>query len=362
MRDAARMLAEARATKFQPPAGMPTLTPVAPTATVGNVQPGTRRPNTGFKRFMVGPGGDYGDFKNPVFVGKQMANAANTQIVRPLREGADAFNPWLKQTPIERANKAAAGLLVAADLATPFIPEGTAINAVQKEAMERMLDRQAASYAESPLSSVHHRTVLGVHGSPTEGLTQIIPNPNALETARRKAPAWFWNPVGNEFDVARISDEAVRYSGPDGQVYFARFPKNESHYGWTVQTGGVNPPTAWYSEAPGDVINSMEGFWSKARSKPGYGVFDHNNPGTFKDESYAHDFVATLENSMTPSERRAFREKQPNLANILAQRKARVQPTVAPRERFTEEELYALRPRPTLQQLQNAIKIPLEEM
>ena len=150
MRDVARILAEARATKFQPPAGMPTLTPVAPTATIGNVQPGTRPANTGFKRFMVGPGGDYGDLANPVFVGKQMANAANEQIVRPLREGADAFNPFLTQTPIERANKAAAGLLVAADLATPFMPEGSILRGAAQEVGDIGLNAGPARPVISP--------------------------------------------------------------------------------------------------------------------------------------------------------------------------------------------------------------------
>jgi len=323
--------------------------------------------NMGYATPKNDDGGGWGWFgdlvANPLDTVKGLGQAAKQTFYDPVNRAQKAVNPFEDLTPMQRATGIAEGALVAADFLTPGVPEGAVARNLEREAMEKALDREVANYAASGRNAINHRTTLGIHGSPTEGLTKIMPNPKAIETARGKAPAWFWNPAGNEFDVARISDEAVRYSGPDGQVYFARFPKSESHYGWTVQTGGVNPPTAWYSEAPGDVVGSMEGFWSKARTQPGYGVFDHNNPGTFKDESYAHDFVAALERSMTPAERRAFREKQPNLANILAQRKARVNPAAVRGERFTEEELNALRLRPTLQQLQKpALRIELDEL
>lgn len=152
MRDIERRLAAKKAA-WQPPAGMPQLTPSpdGPVGEIGNVDPNTRPANKGLKRFVVGPGGNWDDLKNPLWVAGQMAQAANQNYVEPLRGGADAFNPFLDQTPIERANKAAAGILTAADLATPFMPEGSILRGGSDAIIGEVGDTAAHMADRSPM-------------------------------------------------------------------------------------------------------------------------------------------------------------------------------------------------------------------
>jgi hypothetical protein len=298
--------------------------------------------------------------KDPVGTVKQLGRVAKETFYDPSKRFAAAVDPNSGASLPQRAAGLAESALYAADFLTP-VPE----QAIYREAMEKALDREVASYAASGRNAINHRTVLGIHGSPTEGLTQIAPNSRSFWS---KSPeAWFWNPADNNFNVSKIADEVTRYAGPDGQVYFGRFPKSESQYSWTVQSGGQNPPAAWYSQAPGDVVGSVPSFWEKHRTTPGSGALNLNKVDAFKDSEYADNFVKALESSMTPAERRAFGQKQPDLVKRLADYRAWNESgynfTKRPRQRYTEEEMYALRPRPTLRQLQNpALTVPLDTM
>lgn len=298
---------------------------------------------------------------NPLDTVKGLGQAAKQTFYDPINRAQKAVNPFEDLTPMQRATGIAEGALVAADFLTPGVPEGAIARNLQREAMEKALDREVASYAASGRNAINHRTTLGIHGSPTEGLTEIAPLSRSMWSNLQTPEAWFWNPADNNFDARRIAEEVERYAGPDGQIYFARFPQESSHFGWVAQTGGQDPPVAWFSEKPGQVVQSTPGFMTKERVTAD---FDINRPQAFNNPGYARDFVAAFENAMTPAERRAFRAKQPHLAGFLAERKARYKPTVAPRQRFTEEELYALRPRPTLRQLQDrgASVVPLDTM
>lgn len=233
MRDVARILAEARATKFQPPAGMPTLTPVAPTATVGNVQAGTRPANKGVKRFMTGPGGEWGDMTNPAWWAKGLGEEANKQVVQPIVQMPSAFDPTADLSVAERINRAGTGALTLLDVASPFIPEGTMAKMAREEAMQRMIDRQVASYAESG-GGLKYRGVLGVHGSPMPGLTQIEPRAGS-QMMPDTAAAFTWRANNPEYpyDVGRMFDLGSYYATAESplasaarkpQIYVTRAP------------------------------------------------------------------------------------------------------------------------------------------
>lgn len=229
VRDDVRQLATKKAQAFTPD---PNLTPVAPTATIGNRDPSSRKPNKGFKRFMVGPGGDYSDLADPGFYARGLADEANKQVVQPLAQLPSAFDPTADLSMAERINRAGTGALVAADLVTPFLPEGTIANSLRREAMEKALDREVAGYAASG-GGAKYRGVLGVHGSPVSGLTeiqartgsQLLPDTPAAFNFRANQPTF-------PFDYERMVVGAENYGrrkmddfGSQGSIYVTRTPQ-----------------------------------------------------------------------------------------------------------------------------------------
>jgi len=178
--------------------------------------------------------------KDPVGTVKQLGRVAKESFYDPIKGLGDAFNPWIKQKPIERVNKALGGALTAADLVTPFVPEGTMVNSLRRRAMERMLDDEVARYAASG-GGAKYRGSLVLHGSPYEGLTNIearkgsyaLPDMNAaygVDLSRALAdPTRF---EGMAYEVGRYSrgltqvNPGQNLSDP-GSIYIGRVaPQN----------------------------------------------------------------------------------------------------------------------------------------
>lgn len=110
--------------------------------------------------------------KDPVGTAKQLGRVAKETFYDPIIGLSESVNPFIKQKPIDRVNKALGGALTAADLVTPFVPEGTMANSLRREAMERVLDDEVARYAASG-GGAKYRGALVAHGSPYVGLTNI---------------------------------------------------------------------------------------------------------------------------------------------------------------------------------------------
>lgn len=300
--------------------------------------------------------------KDPVGTAKQLGRIAKETFYDPSKRFAAAVDPNSGASLPQRAAGLAETALYAADMLTPGVPEGAVMRNLEREAMEKALDREVASYAASGRNTINHRTVLGVHGSPTEGLTRIMPKTDDT-TIALDPQAWFWNANESNFNARKIADQVQPYAGPDGEVYFARFPKKDTEYGWTVPDAKGNAAAvAAYSTKPGRVVESTPGFFTKDRDLAER--MSYYKADTFTDPNYLRDFVRAFQNSMTPAERRAFIEKQPEIVKMFAELKAgaRPRPPISPRQRYTEQELDALRVRPTLQQIERATKIPLEPM
>lgn len=209
VRDDVRQLATKKAQAFVPD---PNLTPVAPTEFVGKRAPDTRKPNKGLKRFMVGPGGDYGDLADPMWWAKGLGAAAKQTFYDPSKRFGAAIDPSSGASVADRIAGVGEGILYAADLLTPGVPEGAIVRNLQREAMEKALDREVAGYA-SRGGGARYRGVLGVHGSPVPGLTQIeprtgsqfMPDTAAAFTTRADMPAY-------PYDAGRLYDMSAYYA------------------------------------------------------------------------------------------------------------------------------------------------------
>lgn len=177
---------------------------------------------------------------DPVGTAKGLAREAKRNFYDPIKGLGDAFNPFIKQKPIERVNKALGGALTAADLVTPFVPEGTIVNSLRREAMERAMDDAWARYAASG-AGAKYRGSLVLHGSPYEGLTNIearkgsyaLPDINAaysVDLSRALSdPTRF---EGMAYEVGKYSRGLTQRSplenlGDPGSIYIGRVaPQN----------------------------------------------------------------------------------------------------------------------------------------
>lgn len=317
VRDDVRQLATKKAQAFTPD---PNLTPVAPTATIGNRDPSSRKPNKGFKRFMVGPGGDYSDLADPGFYARGLADEANKQVVQPLAQLPSAFDPTADLSMADRISRAGTGALVAADLVTPFVPEGTIANSLRREAMEKTLDREVAGYA-SRGGGAKYRGVLGVHGSPVSGLTQIEPRIGSVNNPQENV-AWFWDAATGGFNSADLMNRARAYAGEageGGQIYVARFPRNDIRYESGVLKDPVTRPNEAFS--PGRVVGSVE---ISPSMYEGIGepdpIVDLLRVDAYQPLSDA--LKSKLVAAMTPSERRAMTAAQRLPGAVTAKRLA----------------------------------------
>lgn len=145
--------------------------------------------------------------KDPVGTVKQLGRVAKETFYDPSKRFAAAVDPNSGASLPQRAAGLAETALYAADLLTP-VPE----QALYREAMEKALDREVAGYA-SRGGGAKYRGVLGVHGSPVPGLTQIeprtgsqfMPDTAAAFTTRADMPAY-------PYDAGRLYDMSAYYA------------------------------------------------------------------------------------------------------------------------------------------------------
>lgn len=201
VRDDVRQLATKKAQKFTPD---PNLTPVTPTATIGARSPDTRKPNKGLKRFMVGPGGDYGDLADPSWWAKGLGREAKKTFYDPSKRFAAAVDPGSGASVADRIAGVGEGVLYAADLLTLGVPEGA-------------MARGATGVTDLGLNAPKARPVI---------------SPSGIEFPR--------NPMTVRYESA-MRDLAERYGGrtavPSIQVQGSQMRK-------ILDTGGYNPALA----------------------------------------------------------------------------------------------------------------------
>lgn len=256
VRDDVRQLATKKAQAFTPD---PNLTPVAPTEFVGNRAPDTRKPNKGLKRFMVGPGGDYGDLADPSWWAKGLGREAKKNFYDPSKRFAAAVDPGSGASVADRIAGVGEGVLYAADFLTPGIPEGGAINALRREAMDKIMDREVAAYAARG-GGLEYRGVLGVHGSPMPGLTQIETRTGSQMMPDTPAAfSWRANNPAFPFDAGRLFDLGAYYATAESplssaarkpQIYITRAPGRA--------VANEFPPDMFVSADPLNVVGAID--------------------------------------------------------------------------------------------------------
>lgn len=256
VRDDVRQLATKKAQAFTPD---PNLTPVAPTEFVGNRTPDTRKPNKGLKRFMVGPGGDYGDLADPMWWAKGLGAEARKNFYDPSKRFAAAVDPGSGASVADRIAGVGEGVLYAADFLTPGVPEGAVARNLQREAMEKALDREVTGYA-SRGGGAKYRGVLGIHGSSKQNLPFIKPQLGSFYEPNVEA-AWFWDAQTSGFDPTDLMGKARQYAGPGGEMYVARFPRESIYedFGPRLLAGERYPSTKPnYARGPGTIVGSVK--------------------------------------------------------------------------------------------------------
>lgn len=193
-----------------------TLQPVEPTATIGNVSPDTRKPNTGFKRFMVGPAGQYSDLANPKWWAGGLAREADRNLIEPVLEASKMkwADPSSGLSPTERLAQLMGDALV---VGSTVVPAAKGVSTGMS-----LLD-DLARLNQS-------RYMYGVHFSPTANLDEI--NVAANEMKRK----WVDSEVGTNyfFDTANLNPRQIQTMDRYLQLY----------------SKGENEPTAYFIKTP----------------------------------------------------------------------------------------------------------------
>lgn len=303
VRDDVRQLATKKAQAAALPPGFSSAPPTNPSAVIAAPVP-SKPANKGVKRFFVGPGGDWGDLASPAWWGRELGKVGKETFVDPARRAARAVDPTSNASPLERAAGISEGALLALDVATPLLPEGAIANSLRREAMERALDREVAGYAASG-GGARYRGVLGVHGSPVSGLSQIEPQIGSVGNPKESV-AWFWDAATGGYDPADLMNRARAYAGEPGQggqIYVARFPRRS-----VVDPSEMRPNPVTYpnqSYAPGRVVGSVnvkpEMFEDIGQPSP---IITLLRPDAYS--TLADDLREQMVRVMTPAERRTM--------------------------------------------------------
>lgn len=192
--------------------------------------------------------------KDPVGTVKQLGRVAKETFYDPSKRFAAAVDPNSGASLPQRAAGLAETALYAADLLTP-VPE----QALYREAMEKALDREVAGYA-SRGGGAKYRGVLGVHGSPVPGLTQIeprtgsqmMPDTSAAFTWRADMPVY-------PYDAGRLFDLGAYYATRESpltsalrkpQIYVTRAPGRP--------VAEKFPPDMFVSGDPVNIVGSID--------------------------------------------------------------------------------------------------------
>lgn len=237
--------------------------------------------------------------KDPVGTVKQLGRVAKETFYDPSKRFAAAVDPNSGASLPQRAAGLAETALYAADFLTP-VPE----QALYREAMENVLDREVAGYAASG-GGARYRGVLGVHGSPVPGLSQIEPQIGSVNNPKESV-AWFWDAATGGYDPADLMNRARAYAGEPGeggQIYVARFPRRSVVDPSEMRRNPVTYPNQSY--APGRVVGSVdvkpEMFEDIGQPSP---IITLLRPDAYS--TLADDLRKQMVGVMTPAERRAM--------------------------------------------------------
>lgn len=237
--------------------------------------------------------------KDPVGTVKQLGRVAKETFYDPSKRFAAAVDPNSGASLPQRAAGLAETALYAADFLTP-VPE----QALYREAMEKALDREVAGYA-SRGGGARYRGVLGVHGSPVPGLSQIEPQIGSVNNPKESV-AWFWDAATGGYDPADLMNRARAYAGEPGeggQIYVARFPRGSVVDPSEMRRNPVTYPNQSY--APGRVVGSVdvkpEMFEDIGQPSP---IITLLRPDAYS--TLADDLRKQMVGVMTPAERRAM--------------------------------------------------------
>lgn len=237
--------------------------------------------------------------KDPVGTVKQLGRVAKETFYDPSKRFAAAVDPNSGASLPQRAAGLAETALYAADLLTP-VPE----QALYREAMEKALDREVAGYAASG-GGARYRGVLGVHGSPVPGLSQIEPQIGSVNNPKESV-AWFWDAATGGYNPADLMNRARAYAGEPGeggQIYVARFPRRSVVDPSEMRRNPVTYPNQSY--APGRVVGSVdvkpEMFEDIGQPSP---IITLLRPDAYS--TLADDLRKQMVGVMTPAERRAM--------------------------------------------------------
>lgn len=123
--------------------------------------------------------------KDPVGTAKKLGQVAKETFYDPVKRFSAAVDPTSSASPMERAAGIAEGALYAADFLTPGVPEGAIARNLQREAMERALDREVAGYAASG-GGRKYRGRLILHGSSEPNLKLLEARPGSYALPETK--------------------------------------------------------------------------------------------------------------------------------------------------------------------------------
>ena len=201
-------------------------------------------------------GGGWGWFGNlivnPIDTVKGLGNAAKETFFDPINRAQKAVNPYESGTAMERAAGIAEGVLYAADMLTPGVPEGAMANSLRRRAMDRAVKA-------NPSPAMQY----GIHHSLTPGLTTIRPSQVGNQvTALDAIPgsAYFWS--GEARDLTKAVEE-VPFQW--NNALFRRADELEmpaAHYSPTPSAYLVRTPQSNVLQdmnVPGSVARRVEG-------------------------------------------------------------------------------------------------------
>jgi hypothetical protein len=166
--------------------------------------------------------------KNPLDTAKQMGVTAKQTFYDPIANLPKAFDPTSGLSPLERVNTGLGGALAIGDMMTPFMPEGALANALAKRAAENAVARIAPNMTKpvGPTAADWFYGQYGLHGSPTQGITQLEPRlgskafPNDAVTFAQPLEAAKYDLVDGVETVSRYAPQDTASS-----IYVAKYPR-----------------------------------------------------------------------------------------------------------------------------------------
>lgn len=237
--------------------------------------------------------------KNPLDTGKALVSEAKQTFIDPITGLADAANPFMEQRPIDRVNKAAAGVLAAADFLTPALPEG----ALAGQAA-RKLSRRAAQPVDAVVdimgigvprgsASLRYKMALDkmARGAPTRSTASIGTN---LEAAQDIADTGIIDPILAKTGIGMTETMPTGYGAVRNEIenvtnapvygYYRRFGDTSTAAGYRDPRLDVVDEGAIFSIRPGAVRSTSDedsfAMWLNAKNAGGNpkGVFRKFDP------------------------------------------------------------------------------------